>query len=92
MYDLQLLQKLRCSCVAPCASYILMQDLDNVCKEKITSYGLKVLHQYTRRKIMPKMRLELATPGLQTQCSSHCAIQLKSYCWEGVEFNEEKLY
>ena len=35
---------------------------------------------------MPKLRLELATPGLQTQCSSHWAIQLKSYCWEGVEF------
>ena len=35
---------------------------------------------------MPKVRLELATPGLQTQCSSHWAIQLKSYCWEGVEF------
>ena len=39
-----------------------------------------------RRQIMPKVRLELATPGLQTQCSSHWAIQLKSYCWEGVEF------
>ena len=35
---------------------------------------------------MPKVRLELATPGLQTQSSSHWAIQLKSYCWEGVEF------
>ena len=35
---------------------------------------------------MPKVRLELATPGLQTQCSSHWAIQLESYCWEGVEF------
>ena len=35
---------------------------------------------------MPKVRLELPTPGLQTQCSSHWAIQLKSYCWEGVEF------
>ena len=34
---------------------------------------------------MPMVRLELATPGLQTQCSSHWAIQLKSYCWEGVE-------
>ena len=32
------------------------------------------------------VRIELATPGLQTQCSSHWAIQLKSYCWEGVEF------
>ena len=32
------------------------------------------------------VRLEFATPGLQTQCSSHWAIQLKSYCWEGVEF------
>ena len=30
--------------------------------------------------------LELATPRLQTQCSSHCAIHLRSYCWEGVEF------
>ena len=29
---------------------------------------------------------ELATPRLQTECSSHWAIQLKSYCWEGVEF------
>ena len=35
---------------------------------------------------MPKVRLELATPGLQIQCSSHWAIQLESYCWEGVEF------
>ena len=35
---------------------------------------------------MPKVRLELATPGLQTQCSSHWAIQHKSYCWEGVQF------
>ena len=37
-------------------------------------------------EIMPMLRLELATPGLQTQCSSHWALQLKSYCWEGVEF------
>ena len=29
---------------------------------------------------MPMVRLE------QTQCSSHWAIQLKSYCWEGVKF------
>ena len=36
--------------------------------------------------VMPMVRLELTTPGLQTQCSSHWAIQLKSYCWEGVEF------
>ena len=36
--------------------------------------------------MMPVVRLELATPGLQTQCSSHWATQLKSYCWEGVEF------
>ena len=35
---------------------------------------------------MPMVRLELATPRLQTQCSSHWAIQLKSYCWEGVQF------
>ena len=35
---------------------------------------------------MPKVRIELATHGLQTQSSSHCAIQLKSYCLEGVEF------
>ena len=32
------------------------------------------------------VRLELAIPGLQTQCPSHWAIQFKSYCWEGVEF------
>ena len=36
--------------------------------------------------IMPMMGVELATPRLQTECSSHWAIQLKSYCWEGVEF------
>ena len=35
---------------------------------------------------MPMVRLELATPGLQTQCSSHWALQLESYCWEGAEF------
>ena len=35
---------------------------------------------------MPKVRLELATPVLQTQSSSHWAIQLKSSCWEIVEF------
>ena len=36
--------------------------------------------------LMSMVRLELATPGLQTQCSSHWAIELKSYCWEEVEF------
>ena len=35
---------------------------------------------------MPKVRLEQATPGLQTQCCSNWPIQLKSYCWELVEF------
>ena len=25
-------------------------------------------------------------PWITNQCSSHRAIQLKSYCWEGVEF------
>ena len=48
---------------------------------------------------IPKLMLVLATPGLQTTCCSHWAtpwlqtpccsnwaIQLKSYCWEGVEF------
>ena len=25
-------------------------------------------------------------PALQTQCFRHEAIQLKTYCWEGVEF------
>ena len=32
------------------------------------------------------MGLELATSGLQTECSAHWAMWLKSYCWEGVEF------
>ena len=32
------------------------------------------------------VRLELETPGLQTRCSSHRAIQLRNYCWKGVEF------
>ena len=32
------------------------------------------------------VKVLLAPPGLQTQSSSHSAIQLKSYCWEGVEF------
>ena len=35
---------------------------------------------------MPKVSLGLATPGFQTQCSSHWAILLISYCFEGVEF------
>ena len=34
----------------------------------------------------PLMWHELATPLLQTECSCHWAIQLKSYCWEEVEF------
>ena len=32
------------------------------------------------------MGLEFATRRLQTECSSHWAIQLKSYFWRGVEF------
>ena len=35
---------------------------------------------------MLKVTIELETAGSQTQCCSHWAIQLKSYCWEGVEF------
>ena len=35
--------------------------------------------------MMPKVRIELSTPWLQTQCTSHWVIQMKSYCWEGVE-------
>ena len=42
------------------------------------------VEKFTER--MQMVRLELATPGLQTHCSSHWAIQFKSYCWEGVEF------
>ena len=42
------------------------------------------VEKFTVKMLM--VRLELATPGLQTQWSSHWAIQLKSYCWEGVEF------
>ena len=41
----------------------------------------------TSREIYSRMlmvRLEFASPGLQTQCSSQRAVQLKSYCWEGV--------
>ena len=41
---------------------------------------------------MPKVRLELETTGLQTQWCSHCAIKLKSYCWEGFEFIELVYY
>ena len=40
----------------------------------------------TQELLVPVARVELATTGLQTQCSSNCAIQLRSYCWEGVEF------
>ena len=32
------------------------------------------------------MGLKLATPGFLTEYSRHWAIELKSYCWEGVEF------
>ena len=35
---------------------------------------------------MPVMGFELATPRLYTGCSSYWAKQLKSCCWEGVEF------
>ena len=42
------------------------------------------VEKFTVRMLM--VRLELANLGLQTQCSSHWAIQLKSYCWEVVEF------
>ena len=42
------------------------------------------VEKFTMR--MPMMGLELATPRLQTEYSSHWAVQLKSYCWEGVEF------
>ena len=49
-----------------------------------TQKHLVPVEKFTVR--MLKVRLELATPGLQIQCSSHWAIQLKSYCWEGVEF------
>ena len=35
---------------------------------------------------MPKVRIELATSGLQTPWSSQRAICLKSYCWEGADF------
>ena len=40
---------------------------------------------------MPMMGHELATPRLQTEYSSHWAIQLKSYCWEGVEFGSKAI-
>ena len=52
----------------------------------LTQELLVPVEKFTVR--MPMVRLKLATPGLQTQCSSHWAIQLKSYCWEGVEFIE----
>ena len=32
------------------------------------------------------VRLELSTSRLETKFSSHWPKQLKSYCWEGVEF------
>ena len=35
---------------------------------------------------MLKVTIELDTPGSQTQCCRHWAIQLKSYYGEGVEF------
>ena len=61
--------------------WLLIRELQWFCW---TRELLVPVERFTVR--MPMVRLELATPGLQTQRSSHWAIQLKSYCWEGVEF------
>ena len=42
------------------------------------------VEKFTVRMLM--MGRELPTPHLLTECSSHWAKQLKSYCWKGVEF------
>ena len=41
--------------------------------QSLFQFGAKEgkLQDYYGGKIMPMVRLELATPGLQTQCSSH---------------------
>ena len=49
----------------------------------------KLLVKIEKIKVrMPKVMIELSTAGLQPQCSSHWAIQLKIYCWEGRKFIE----
>ena len=42
------------------------------------------VEKFTMR--MPKVWLKLATPGLHKQCCTNWHIELKSYCWELVEF------
>ena len=61
--------------------WLLIQEVQRFYR---TQELLVPVEKFTVR--MSMVRLELATRGLQTQCSSHWAIQLKSYCWEGVEF------
>ena len=46
------------------------------------------VEKFTAR--MPMTGLGLATSRLWTECSSHWAKQLKTYCWEGVAFSSEK--
>ena len=42
--------------------------------------------------VMKRMvRLELAYPQLSTDCSSHRAIQLKSYCWERLNLSSWRI-
>ena len=55
-------------------------------KPKFKIHGKKFLTYINVFSRMPMVRLELETPRLLTECSSHWAEQLKSYCWEGVEF------
>ena len=65
----------------PNSDWLLIREVQWFCW---TQELLVPVEKFTVRMLM--VRLELATPGLQTQCSNHWAIQLKSYCWEGVEF------
>ena len=55
--------------------------------KKIPKFGSQMISSFFDKKThkLPMVRLELATPGLQTQCSNHWAIQIRSYSWEGVE-------
>ena len=71
-------------CIASVYIYHFSTVIDFSSEKYSGSTGHRNSEKFTVR--MPMVRLELATPGLQTQCSSHWAIQLESCCWEGVEF------
>ena len=78
---------LSCLCTASLYFSFLNCDWLPIQEEQWLYWTQRLLVPVERFTVrIPNLRFELTTPGLQTQCSGHRAIQLNSYCWEGVEF------